>query len=105
MTYNEFCQSYKVQQVFHATRGQWLFFPLLVFRDQVSYDSLIMSAWPDTNAEPAFPKETIKVQITKLRSKIRQYGLNIHIVWGRGYYMTKEDRAKAIALAEKAMNQ
>jgi len=105
LTYNEFCQSYKAQLMFKATRGQWLIFPLLVFREQVDYDTLIMNAWPDTDAEPDNPRETIKVQITKLRSKIKQYGLNIHIVWGRGYYMTKEDRAKALKMAEEAMSK
>lgn len=103
MTLDEFAESYKARRAFNMSLGQWKIFPLLVFREQASYDALIMRAWPDTDGEPKYPQEVIKVQISKVRNKIKILGLDIQVVWGKGYFMSKEDRNKVIELARRAM--
>lgn len=105
MTLDEFSQSYKARAFFRATPAQWRILPVLVFREQASYEALISQAWPNPDEEPEYSKNTIKVQMFRLRKLLETRGLTIHIVWGKGYFMTKEDRTKAIELARKAIEQ
>lgn len=39
--------------------------------------------------------EAIKVQIHKMRQRLKPLGLKIHTDWGEGYYMTPEMKEKA----------
>lgn len=43
----------------------------------------------------------LDVFVCKLRRKVRQYGIDIKTVWGRGWYLEDEDRAKVEAMRFK----
>jgi two-component system cell cycle response regulator CtrA len=40
----------------------------------------------------------IDVFVCKLRKKMEIFGVKIETIWGRGYYMTPEMKAKAAAM-------
>jgi DNA-binding response OmpR family regulator len=103
MNFNELEESYKARNFFRLTQQQWQIFCLLVFREQASYNAITQQIWPDPDNEPNNASGTIKVQTLNLRKKLRNSGIIIGTAWGEGYYMTLENRKKAIELAQKAM--
>jgi len=107
MTLIEFENSYKARKFFGATNFEWRTFSLLVFRDQLNVENAISYLWPDPDGEPTQPKNLINIYVSAVRRKLKARNLEINIktVWGAGYFMTKDDRAKAIELARKAMEQ
>ena len=105
MTYDEFNKSLKAQSFFAFHNQQWRVFCLLVFRPQVNRDIVISAMWEDENKEPDNVLKLVYICICKMRLKLRKFPISIRTAWGEGYYMTKEDRMKAIELAKQAMER
>lgn len=103
MTYDELEQSLKARKFFGLSPGQWKLTSALMVREQLQLQQIYPILWPNPDDEPAEPAELIRAQMHRARARMKDKGLVINLVWGRGYYMTKEDRAKAIELARKAM--
>ena len=61
----------------------------------VSYETLFVSSRDiaRTNGDDV-GGDVIKVQISKLRSKLKPYGLIIGTNWGRGYYLVPDSRER-----------
>lgn len=46
--------------------------------------------------------ESVKVQIHRMRQRLKPLGVRIHTDWGEGYYMTPEMKQKARDIAGRA---
>lgn len=105
MTHDELANSLKARQFFGLSPSQWKLTSALMMRDQLQLSQIYPILWPNPDDEPQKPAELIRAQMHRARERMRDKDLTIKLVWGRGYYMSKEDRAKAIELAKKAMEQ
>lgn len=105
MTYNEFEESFAARSYFRLTKMQWKIFALVVFRDQASYSAIMQSFWPDANNEPVNATNSIKVQMSIVRKKLKPFNIKIGTAWGDGYYMSTKEKERVIEMTRKAMNQ
>lgn len=69
---------------------------LVSSRDVVSRDKMF-SIMYGTHNDPPEPK-IFDVMMCRIRRKLRTHGVEVMTVWGRGWYMEPEDRAKIDAL-------
>lgn len=89
----------RLRDVFGLTPQQGKILHALIRRQYVSYDLLETIAgevW--RRGDRNLPSKHFAVQTSKLRKKIRPYGVEISNLQGFGYSMSVEDRAKIVEL-------
>jgi two-component system cell cycle response regulator CtrA len=72
---------------------------LLMLRDAVCKDGFMDAIYRGRGDDEPEVK-IIDVFICKLRRKIRPFGVEIKTIWGRGYQMAPDDKARVRALCE-----
>jgi hypothetical protein len=92
-------------RVFKATRLETVVLSVLVRRNEATKQQIhhaIEQNRPGEGAEETDVK-MVDVVICKLRRKLKEYNLKIDTVWGTGYLMPADDRARAIELLTAAV--
>ncbi len=98
-------------RAFRLTKLMASFMLVLVKRDEADKATLhrVIEAQraarvnrPD-NSEETNPK-MVDVMICNLRKKLKPFGLTINTLWGRGYYLDAQGRARALALVEREVH-
>ena len=79
------------------TRKEEAIFRVLVKRENPSYQTFLNAMYSDLDKEPETDK-IVKVFMTKLRRKLKKYNVEILTHVNHGYFLPKEDRARALAL-------
>lgn len=90
----------EVPLVFGLTSHEAQLFGLLLKRDIVTKEmglTLLYGNRPDGDTPEI---KIIDVYICKLRAKIEAFGIKVETVWGRGYRMSAEAKAKANSYLE-----
>ncbi len=77
--------------LWRTTKMEWKILHILLSRDLARHDALFTLLYGG-DSERGY--EIIKVYVCKLRRKLAWLGVQIHVQWGEGYYMTKEDKEK-----------
>ena len=83
--------SFAVWQVFALPPAQSAILLVLLQHEFMSRDHF-----------PSMSPNTLHVHIAHMRKWLKPYGVAIHTIWGQGYYMTADDRARATAMIVKA---
>ena len=105
MTYEELEQSLQARKFFGATPHEWRLMSALFLREQLYIKQIYPILWENPDWEPENPDVVIRTHISRLKKKLVTIGLTVQVVWGRGYFMSKDDRAKALKMAEEAMSR
>ena len=81
-----------VPAVFGLTPKEYAIVGMLVARNEVSKDQLMTVLYGDPDNEPA--SQVLSVFVSKARGKLLPFGVEISTIWGRGWSMSKEAKAK-----------
>lgn len=72
----------------------------LAKRDVVRNDSFAAALFSDQIDPPSY--DCLKTYVFRLRAKLKPFGITITTVWGTGYALDDESRAKILALSKAA---
>jgi DNA-binding response OmpR family regulator len=76
------------------TASQARIVSLLLNRDMATNEQLRFAIFQDATARAERCDNNIKVQISKARQRLAQFGVQIDVVWGHGYRLTIESKSK-----------
>ena len=89
-----------VPPAFGLTSAEAKIFALLLKRDQVSREAAMVALYEDGG--PDIEINIINVRVCTMRAKLKPFGIGIETVWGVGYRMSPEAKARAKAHLEQA---
>lgn len=72
--------------------------------DVVRYEAIVHALWGhDPDGGPSNPINVLKTQLCHLRKALKPFGIQIETVWGIGQRIPKEQRVRALEVAEQAL--
>ena len=92
----------KAIRVFRMSHRMAVAFSMLLNRDVSRWDILNATHDDDRQMRLENPDWAINTLIKYMRQRLREHGVDIESVYGFGYRMTEENRAKARKLLEAA---
>jgi two-component system cell cycle response regulator CtrA len=83
------------------TAAQQRVFAFLLKRGFARRDQIAAALWSDRHERELPNPRTMDVQVCLLRRKLAPFGVTIRTVWGSGYALNPEDRARLRGVLEE----
>ena len=82
--------------VFGFTKNEEKIFNVMM-KKEVAYTSFFLTAMYTAEGKNEAEPNIVKVHVHRMRAKLKPFKIKIHVLYGRGYYLTPEDKERARA--------